>query len=59
MWRLRPNSVCSGRIATQLDKAPQSPQFSHKSGWMNTRVLRAVASPRLMRRRCSVAQTWS
>ena len=40
MRRLRPNSVSSGNTDRQFDSTLQSPQPSHTSGLMNTRVVR-------------------
>lgn len=57
--RLRPYSVSIGSIATQLDWAVQSPQFSQTRGLMSTVVSAAGSVPRLRLRRFSVAQTWS
>ena len=59
MRRLRPNSVFTGSIETQLEVREQSPQPSQTSGLIITRFVAGGASPRLRRRRFSVAQTWS
>ena len=58
MARLRPNSVSSGRIETQFDFTPQSPQPSQTSGLMKTRRSGSGKAPRLRRRRFSAAQVW-
>ena len=57
--RLRPHSVSSGWIDTQFDCTPQSPQPSHTSSLMITRLSGSGNSPRLRRRRFSAAQVWS
>jgi hypothetical protein len=57
--RLRPNSVSSGSTLRQLDITPQSPQPSHTSSLMTTRLAGSTSVPRLRRRRFSVAQVWS
>ena len=57
--RLRPNSVSSGRIETQLEASPQSPQPSHTAGLMTVRLAGSGILPRLRRRRFSAAQVWS
>jgi hypothetical protein len=59
MVRLRPNSVSSGSTLRQLDCTPQSPQPSHTSSLMTTRLAGSTMVPRLRRRRFSVAQVWS
>ena len=56
--RLRPNGVSSGRIETQFDCTPQSPQPSQTSGLMKTRMSGSGNWPRLRRRRFSAAQVW-
>jgi hypothetical protein len=58
MVRLRPNSVSFGRMDTQLDWMPQSPQPSHTASLMTMRLAgREFAF--LRRRRFSAAQVWS
>ena len=57
--RLRPNSVSSGRIDTQLDFTPQSPQPSQTSELIIVRLGGSTISLRLRRRRFSAAQVWS
>ena len=57
--RLRPNSVSSGSTDRQLDCALQSPQPSHTSSLMTTRLAGSASVPRLRLRRFSVAQVWS
>src|SRR6266567_5455242 len=59
MVRLRPNSVSSGATETQFDLMPQSPQPSHTSSLMTTRLAGSGYLPRLRRRRFSAAQVWS
>ncbi len=59
IWRLRPHSVSSGWIETQFDCTPQSPQPSHTSSLMITRLSGSGNSWRLRRRRFSAAQVWS
>ena len=59
IWRLRPNSVSSGSTLRQFDCTPQSPQPSHTSSLMTTRLAGSARLPRLRRRRFSVAQVWS
>ena len=59
MLRLRPNSVSSGSTDRQLLCTPQSPQPSHTSSLMTTRLAGSTILPRLRRRRFSVAQVWS
>ncbi|CKT53824.1 Uncharacterised protein [Mycobacterium tuberculosis] len=59
MVRLRPNSVSSGSTLRQLLCTLQSPQPSHTSSLMTTRLAGSTAVPRLRRRRFSVAQVWS
>src|SRR5690606_1943701 len=49
MRRLRPNSVSSGCTETQLDATLQSPQPSHTSSLMNTRLLGSGKVPILRR----------
>jgi hypothetical protein len=56
--RFRPSSVSSGRMATQFDWTPQSPQPSQTSGLMKTRVSGSGKAPFLRRRRFSAAQVW-
>src|ERR1700742_2635897 len=57
--RLRPHSVSSGCTETQFDCTPQSPQPSHTSSLMMTRLSGSGNLPRLRRRRFSDAQVWS
>mmetsp|Transcript_15310 Transcript_15310/g.36449 ORF Transcript_15310/g.36449 Transcript_15310/m.36449 type:complete len:206 (+) Transcript_15310:1652-2269(+) len=59
IWRLRPKSVSSGSTDRQLDCTEQSPQPSHTSSLMTTRLAGSTSLPRLRRRRFSVAQVWS
>ena len=59
MARLRPNSVSTGTTDRQFDLALQSPQPSHTSSLMKTRVAGSGRLPRLRRRRFSAAQVWS
>src|ERR1700694_3726836 len=56
MVRLRPHSVSSGCTDTQFDCTPQSPQPSHTSSLMLTRLSGSGNCPRLRRRRFSAAQ---
>ncbi|TIV80922.1 MAG: hypothetical protein E5V93_08225 [Mesorhizobium sp.] len=56
MRRLRPNSVSTGWIETQLDCTPQSPQPSQTRSLMKTRLSGSGKVPRLRRRRFSAAQ---
>ena len=57
--RLRPHSVSTGWMATQLDCTPQSPQPSQTSSLTTTRSSGSGKRPRLRRRRFSAAQVWS
>jgi len=59
MVRLRPHSVSSGCTETQFDLTPQSPQPSHTSSLMITRLSGSGKRPRFLRRRFSAAQVWS
>src|SRR5258708_30552840 len=59
MVRLRPHSVSSGCTDTQFDFIPQSPQPSHTSSLMITRLSGSGNFPRFLRRRFSAAQVWS
>ena len=59
MRRLRPNSVSTGSMATQLAWTLQSPQPSHTASLMKARSGGSGYSPRLRRRRFSAAQVWS
>ena len=59
MRRLRPNSVSTGSTARQLLCTLQSPQPSHTSSLITTRLAGSTILPRLRRRRFSVAQVWS
>ena len=59
MRRLRPNSVSTGSTDRQFDCTEQSPQPSHTSSLMTTRLAGSTIVPRLLRRRFSVAQVWS
>ena len=59
IWRLRPNSVSTGTIETQLEASPQSPQPSQTSSLITTRRGGSAIWPRLRRRRFSAAQVWS
>jgi hypothetical protein len=59
MRRLRPNSVSTGSTLRQLLCTAQSPQPSHTSSLMTTRLAGWTILPRLRRRRFSVAQVWS
>ena len=56
--RLRPSTVSSGRMETQFDCTPQSPQPSQTSGLMNTRLSGSGNRPRFRRRRFSAAHVW-
>src|SRR5690606_13057700 len=57
--RLRPNAVSFGSTETQNDFPPPSPQPSHTSELIATRLSVSGSLPRLRRRRFSVAQVWS
>ena len=59
IWRLRPNAVSTGWMATQFDWAPQSPQPSQTRSLMTMRLSGSGKAPRLRRRRFSEAQVWS
>ncbi|MNR61242.1 hypothetical protein D3C85_1829350 [compost metagenome] len=59
MARLRPNSVSFGRMDTQFDCTPQSPQPSHTASLITMRLFGSGNSPFLRRRRFSAAQVWS
>ena len=56
IWRLRPSSVSTGTTETQFEAMPQSPQPSHTSSLIITRLCGSSISPRLRRRRFSAAQ---
>ena len=56
MRRLRPKGVSSGSMDRQSEATPQSPQPSQTMGLMNVRTAGSGDSPRLRRRRRSVAQ---
>ena len=59
MARFLPNSVSTGEMETQLDFLPQSPQPSHTSSLITTRLGKSGNVPRFLRRRFSAAQVWS
>ena len=59
MVRLRPNSVSFGKIDTQFDCTPQSPQPSQTASLMTMRLATSGYSPFFRRRRFSAAQVWS
>ncbi|MNK68905.1 hypothetical protein D3C87_882840 [compost metagenome] len=59
MRRFVPSGVSSGSTDRQLDFTEQSPQPSHTASLMKARRGGSGYSPRLRRRRFSVAQVWS